>query len=195
MKKYLLLLLTFGLTAALISGCGSIPPDDHATAKTPETIPEEAIAESPETSDTENEISNTENNDSAASYYGTWEVKDYQWLVNESRTEETLALSLDEMESFRGKTITYQSDSIMSDGEKVADGNFTYKTENTTYDYDGLIETFDANLGEWWTNINEVTFVTIDSDESFFGNQFFEADSETIWIYYEGVFFLAKSVD
>lgn len=99
------------------------------------------------------------------------------------------------MESFRGKTITYQADSILLDGENVTADDVAYETDLLTYDYDSLTEAYHANLGEWWNNISEVTCVTIDSNESFFGNQFFTADADTIWIYYEGVFFLAKSVN
>lgn len=91
--------------------------------------------------------------------------------------------------------ITYQADSILLDGENVTADDVAYETDLLTYDYDSLTEAYHANLGEWWNNISEVTCVTIDSNESFFGNQFFTADADTIWIYYEGVFFLAKSVN
>lgn len=197
MKKHFITLLATGLIVVLLAGCG-ILPDDSQAEKGSETEYEGAEVILPETvepPDGENEISNAENNDNSASYYGTYEVKDYQWQINEDLSEENLALSLEDMESFRGKKIAYQSDSVTLDGAKVADGNFTYKTADTAYNYDSLMESYDANLGEWWNNISEVTCVTINSNESFFGNQFFVADQETIWIYYEGVFFFAKRVD
>ena len=56
-------------------------------------------------------------------------------------------------------------------------------------------DAYNVNLGEWWDNISEVTYITIDSNKSFFGDQFFVVDSDTIWIYYEGAFFLAKKVN
>lgn len=131
-------------------------------------------------------VTEQETTDNSFSYYGTWEVKDYQ-------SAEFSTLTADEMESFRGIKITYQSDSILLDGEKVSDGNFIYETKDTTYNYDSLIEAYEANLGEWWNNISEVTCVTVNSNKNFFGNQFFIVDSDTIWIYYKGVFFLAKN--
>ncbi|MDE6627663.1 MAG: hypothetical protein K2K56_15045 [Lachnospiraceae bacterium] len=147
------------------------------------------LLETAESSNSENETSNMKETDNSFSYYGTWEVKDYQSAT-------VSALSSDDMESFRGVMIAYQSDSILLDGENVtADDNFTYEIDDATYNYDSLMETYKANLGEWWNNISEVTCVTIDSNESFFGNQFFVVDSDTIWIYYEGVFFLAKNFD
>ncbi|MDE6435467.1 MAG: M56 family metallopeptidase [Lachnospiraceae bacterium] len=147
------------------------------------------LPETAESSNSENETSNMEKTDNSFSYYGTWEVKDYQSAT-------VSALSSDDMESFRGVMIAYQSDSILLDGQNVtAEGNFTYEIDDVTYNYDSLMETYKANLGEWWNNISEVTCVTIDSNESFFGNQFFVVDSDTIWIYYEGVFFLAKNFD
>lgn len=191
MKKYLRVLLSIGLAAVILNGCRGILTGDNPAEELPETGQggaEIGLPEIVEPSNGENEISNTEDNDNSSSLYGTWEVKDYQ-------SAEVSALSLDDMENFRGITITYQSDSIVLDDVKVTDGNFTYETKDITYNYDSLIENYKANLGEWWNNISEVTCVTIDSNESFFGNQFFVADSETIWIYYEGVFFLAKKVD
>ncbi len=105
------------------------------------------------------------------------------------------ALSSDDMESYRGVKIAYQSDSILLDGENMtADDNFTYETDDATYNYNNLMENYKANLGEWWNNISEVTCITIDSNESFFGDQFCVVDSDTILIYYEGVFFLAKKI-
>lgn len=209
MKKQFMTLLSIGLAAMLLTGCSILSggsqaekePDmeyEGAEVILPDTEQEGTevgLPETVESPDGEKEVSDTGNNDDSASYYGTYEVKDYQWQINEDMSEENLALSLEEMESFRGKRIAYQSDSVILDGAKAADGNFTYKVADTAYNYDSLIESYDANLGDWWNNISEVACVTIDSNESFFGNQFFVADSETIWIYYEGVFFLAKRVE
>lgn len=191
MKKCLLFLLSIGLLI-ILNGCSHILPSNNSQKETVSVAEQETtgseLSETTEFSNAEKEISNIEEIDNSFSYYGTWEVRDYQNATFS-------ALSSDDMESFRGIMITYQSDSILLDGEKVTNDNFTYEIEETTYNYDSLMEVYKANLGEWWNNISEVTYVTIDSDENFFGNQFFMVDSDTIWIYYEGVFFLAKNFD
>lgn len=192
MKKYLLVLLSIGLLAMILNGCSGMLPSDNSQEERVSVTEHETtgnkLSQTEIYSNNENEISHTGEMDRSFSYYGTWEVRDYQSAAFS-------ALSSDDMESFRGIVITYQSDSILLNDEKVTNENFTYETEDATYDYDSLTETYKANLGEWWNNISEVTYVTIDSNESFFGNQFFVVDSETIWIYYEGVFFLAKNFD
>lgn len=181
MKKQLLVMLSIGLLSMILSGCGGTLPDDGSQDESVSVTEQET----PEPSDAENEISDTGETDNSFPFYGTWQVMDYQSAA-------ISALSADDMESRRGLVIAYQSDSVLLDGEKVNDDSFTYKTEENTYDYDSLLEVYGANLGEWWNNISEVTFVTIDSNDNFFGSQFFVVDSDTIWIYYEGVFFLAK---
>lgn len=191
MKKRWLVLLSAGFSAIILNGCSGILPNVNSQEETVSVKEQETtgskLPETAESSNSESEISNMVEIDNSFSYYGTWEVKDYQIAM-------VSTLSSDDIESFRGVMITYQSDSILLDGENMTAGdNFTYETDDITYDYDSLIETYNANLGEWWNNISEVKCITIDSNESFFGNQFFVVDSDTIWIYYEGVFFLAKN--
>ena len=211
MKKIFWAFLFISLLTMGLSGCsGILPSDDSQKEGIPTTGPETPGSgtpgsetpgsETPGSETPENETPGSESSETGeasddeqetdyfASYYGTWEVKDYQ-------SASVSTLSLEEMESFRGKTITYQADSILLDGENVTADDVAYETDLLTYDYDSLTEAYQANLGEWWNNISEVTCVTIDSSESFFGNQFFTADADTIWIYYEGVFFFAKSVN
>lgn len=131
--------------------------------------------------------SQTETMEDSLPYYRTWEVKDYQ-------SGDASALPSDVLESFRGTTVTYQVDAVILDGEKVTDEDLIYKTDDTTYSYDSFTETFQINLGEWWNQVPAVTCITIASEDHFFGDQFFVADSDTIWIYYEGVCFLAKAL-
>ena len=183
MKKQLLVLLSISFLAMILSGCGGKLPGDSSQDESMLMTEQET----PEPSDAENEISDTGETDNEFPFYGTWRVMDYQSAA-------ISALSSDEMESHRGTVIDYQSDSVLLDGEKVSDDGFTYETEDNTYNYDSLIEAYRANLGEWWNNISEVTCVTVASDDDFFGSQFFAVDSDTIWIYYEGVFFLAKKI-
>lgn len=184
MKKQLLVLLSIGLFTMILSGCSGILPGGSSQDESVSMTEQEAP---PEPSDAENGIADTEESDNSFPFYGTWKVMDYQSAA-------ISALSADDMESHRGIVIVYQSDLVLLDGEKVSEDGFTYETEDNTYDYDSLIEAFEANLGEWWNNISEVTCVTIDSSDIFFGDQFFIVDSDTIWIYYEGVFFLAKKI-
>lgn len=192
MKKRLFVLLSTVLFAMILNGCSNISPSDNTQEEKLLVLEQKTkgseLPETTESSNSENEISNMEEIDYSFSYYGTWEVRDYQ-------SAEISALSSDDMASYREVKIAYQSDSILLDGENMtADDNFTYETDDAAYNYDSLMEAYKANLGEWWNNISEVTCVTIDSNEFFFGNQFFVVDSDTIWIYYEGVFFLAKKL-
>lgn len=168
MKKHLVILLSFALFTIAVSGCGN----KTDAVETAETEAGTSAAEEVTT-------------DIFIPYYGTWEVKDYQSAA-------VSTIGTDESEAFRGASVTYQEDAILLNGEDVNAGSFTYEKEGTSYDYDKLTEDYQANLGEWWNNIGEVTRVTVSSDADFFGNQFFMADADTLWIYYEGVFFLAK---
>ena len=146
----------------ILNGCRSISPSDSSQEKI-----------------------STEDIDDSLPYYGTWEVKDYQ-------SAEVSTLSLDDMESFRGMQITYQADSIIVDDEKVTDQDLIYEIDDVAYNCDSFSKTYKANLGEWWNNIDEVTHILVESNDTFFGEQFFVVDPDTIWVYYEGVFFLAK---
>lgn len=190
MKKCLLVSLSLCLVAALMGGCSILLEDSPSHETIADTGQGEAgsepVAADPP-SNTESGDSNTEETDQTFPFYGTWEVKDYQIQVGTQ-----YELSAEDMETFRGMTITYQPDSVALEGEKVSPDNFTYETDGTAYDYDGLIEAYGANLGEWWNNVNEVTHITIESGNAFFGDQFFIVDSDTIWVYYEDVFFLGK---
>lgn len=197
MKKYLAILLACLLFTTALTGCGSKSDsqDSNTSGETPAQAEEtetktpqapEAAESQPEASAPEKNPAQTEETGADISaYYGTWEIKDYV-------TSEISAMSADEMEAYRGKTVTYQADSILVDDQDANAGSFTYEISDDTYDYDKLTEDYNANLGEWWNNISEVTKVTVVSDTDFFGSQLFLADENTIWIYYEGAFFFAR---
>lgn len=176
-KKQMSVLLTIVLLTMSLIGCGNSTANDNLQEEEKPVTEQETI-----------EVSETETTDNSASYFGTWEVKDYQ-------SASVSALSADDMEAFRGSKVTYEADAILLNGEETAADNFTYEDDSNTYNYDSLTEAYQANLGEWWNNINEVTCVAVNSNDIFFGSQFFVADSDTLWIYYEGVFFLAKRVE
>lgn len=178
MKKFTSVLLLVCLLSALLCGCGNAR--EEAVIIPPEASP----AASP---DAEHENPGNESDPAALSFFGAWEVMDFQ-------SAETAALSAEESESYRGAVVTYQPDCVLINGESAAQG-LTYKTDGPGYDYDSLIEAYSANLGEWWNNVDTVTCIISDPDADFFGNRLFTVDADTIWIYYGGVFFLAKSVD
>lgn len=147
----------------------------------------EKIEETKET--TVNAASNEEEEaaeDQGVSFYGTWEVKDHQ-------TAEVSALSEEEISAFLDDTVTYQKNEVLLNGQKMNAVDISY--EFAPYTEQTLAEEYRANLGEWWNGKPEVSRCTVMSSESFFGDHFFIADEETIWICYEGVFFLAKRVD
>ncbi len=180
MKRFFTMLLILSLLLSL-TACGNTHaketlPEVMVPASEPamETVPE--TKEAPEGTEPE-----------AAPYYGTWEVKD-------SQSADVSALSSDEVSTFVGKCITYQADAVRMDGETARVGFVTYETDAAASDEASIMEEYRANLGEWWNNVSEVTGITVDSPEAFFGHRFFVVDSDTIWIFYEGVFFLAKRV-
>lgn len=122
-----------------------------------------------------------------ASYYGTWKVWDYQ-------SADISALSQEEVDSFKDYTLTYQADAIYQNGQdmNVTDPEYTVVE---VYTEETLVQGYRANLGEWWNGVEEVSHVSVVTDEIFFGQQFFIVNDDVIWIYHEGVFFLARKVE
>lgn len=174
MKRYSGIMLTCFLFTFMLSGCGGkSEPQNESKPAEPEQ--ESASAEEPSTAE--------ENSDDAPSFYGTWEVWDYQGA-------EITALPADELESFRGITVTYAADSVSLDGQKYDIDGYEYDSEDYTEEL--LSENYKVNLGEWWNEKDHVSLVSALTAENFFGSQFFIADEDMIWIYYEGGFFLAK---
>lgn len=130
--------------------------------------------------------SGTEVQKEEPSYYGTWEVKDAQ-------RAEVYALSEDEINAFLGSRLSYSADTFRFNEEERAISE--YEAENEAYTEEMLAEEYGLNLGEWWNNKPQVTFFAISSEDNFFGRQFFVADEETLWIYHEGIMFLAKRAE
>lgn len=120
------------------------------------------------------------------SYYGTWKVLDYQ-------PAEVSALSQEEMDAFRGYILTYGPDGVFQNGHNMNIANLEYNAEG--YTEETLVQDYRVNLGEWWNGVSEVSCVSITSEEPFFGQQFFDVNDDVIWIYYEGVFFLARRAE
>lgn len=202
MKKHLLMILC-GSLVIVLSGCSNTKASQNNNTS---TITEESSYENDtntmsviiEKSEMESKTDNitTEGNqndpntekgekNNKSSYYGTWEVQDYQ-------AAGVSALSTEECESFKEYMITYQADAVFQNGTNMNLTEVEYQQE--TYTEETLVQDYGANLGEWWNGIEEVRSVNITSTDNFFGSHFFVADNNTIWIYYEGVFFLAKKV-
>lgn len=118
-----------------------------------------------------------------ASYFGSWYVWDYQ-------AAEVSGLSTEDCKMFLNAVVTYQADGVYMNDQKIEIAALDY--EETVYTEDLLMQDYRANLGEWWSNKEQVTRVLVSTSDSFFGNQFFAADEDSIWICYEGVFFLAR---
>lgn len=174
MKKRISVLLLVCLLSAALGGCAGA--QEKAVIIPPEASPE-----------TGGDSTGDEATVPTLSFFGAWEIMDYQ-------SAEDASLSAEEAEALRGTSVTYQQASVLINDEKAAEG-FSYKTDGPSYDYDSLIDAYSANLGEWWNNVGAVTCIVCDSDAEFFGDRFFTVDEDTIWIYHGGVFFLAKSVD
>lgn len=173
MKRYGKHILCVLLLAVLLAACGradqspqnNIPIESVDPAGTAEPAPpEEPTAET-------------------QTFYGAWEIKDCQ-------PAEISALSLEEAQAFRGYTITYQSDTVLLNDQTISAAE--YKSETELYTEEALTQNYNVNLGEWWNGISGVEHVSVSAEDIFFGDEFFVADAETLWIYYEGVFFLAK---
>ncbi len=182
MKKFMSLLLATCLLASTFNGCGRKSPME-APKETNVSVTEAAVDTIPETSE-QTVTEGTEAAPETASYYGTWEVKEYKYA-------HIAALTQEEANAFVGKRITYQEDAITMDGETVVSGPVTYEVKEEPYDEARMVDEAGADLGEWWNGVSEVTDVRVVSPEFFFGQYILVVDSNTIWIYCEGVFFLA----
>lgn len=175
MKRIFITLLVLSLLMSL-AACGTTSPKE---------TPKETSAPASET--VVDMIPEATKLPEAASYFGTWEVKDAQYCY-------IAALSQEEVNSFIGKSLTYQADGVLFNGETVLSGPVTYEVDDEPTNEADVTEDYRANLGEWWNGVSEVTGISVDAPDAFFGHRFFVVDAETIWIFYEGVFFLAKRV-
>jgi len=171
MKRIFTLLLTISLLLSLAACGGKQETSPEVITSEPTLQTQAEPTEEPET----------------APYFGTWEVKDSQHCYISAVTQE-------ERNSLVGKRLAYQENAVLFDGETVLDGPVTYEVDDVPTTEADVTEDYRANLGEWWNGVSEVTGISVDTPDVFFGHRFFVVDAETIWIYYEGVFFLAKRV-
>ncbi len=174
MKRCILAVL-FSLSVLVLDACADT-----------QEMPENNVTTTAETSSAVTAVPETEQivQDEKA-YYGEWVVQDYQSAA-------VSVLSTEEMEAFKGYTISYQSDSVLVNGEKVTTDGFRYAAQEESFTEETIVQEYRANLGEWWNGVTEITGVYVTSDDGFFGDNFFVVNDEVIWIWYEGVFFLAR---
>lgn len=178
MKRHFGIALSILSAAAMLSACG----DSDTTQQNIMTI-ESVIMGTSDSDETMPPSSSANTEADELPFYGTWAIKGCQ-------PAETFALSTDEMTGFLDYTITYQVDAVFQNEQKIDVAELKYEEEPYTEDL--LVQNYHANLGEWWNGIKAVSCVSIESSEKFFGDQFFIVDDNTLWIYYEGVFFIAK---
>lgn len=116
-------------------------------------------------------------------FYGRWYVWAYQMA-------EVSAISAEDAQSFVGAEVIYEENYVRVNGAKQPAPGFTYTFADYTEEV--LAQEYNVNLGEWWSGISEVVYGEINTSDNGFGSQFFVVNDEIIWIYHEGVFFLAR---
>lgn len=117
-------------------------------------------------------------------FYGTWYVWTYQMAG-------VSALSKDDAQGYVGTEVVYEKDCVRVNGEELQAEDFAYAfTDDFTEET--LTQEYNVNLGEWWNGVAEVVCGEVNTDGNDFGSHFFVAGDEMIWIYHEGVFFLAR---
>jgi len=174
------------LLCVMLVGCGSgtaKPEETEREVEKQEAAPEETEQEAAEQEVTKPEVTKLEE---TVSYYDTWKVWDYQSAA-------VSALSQEEIDGYKGYTLTYEPDAVFQNGRdmNIADPEYTA----TAYTEEMLVQDYRVNLGEWWNGVSEVSCISITAEEPFFGQHFFAVNDDVIWIYYEGVFFLARRAD
>lgn len=124
-------------------------------------------------------------------FFGSWQVTDY-------RTGSIYALSQEEIDEFLTYGMAYYEDAFFLNGKPVEAEGFGYAYMD--YTKGEVEEQFNIDMTGWWNESDTITCVGITSVENdtspslryCFGAEFFAVDADTIWIYYEGVFFQAK---
>lgn len=124
-------------------------------------------------------------------FFGSWQVTDY-------RTSRIYALSQEKIDEFLTYGMAYYEDAFFLNGIPVEAEGFGYVYMD--YTKEEVEEQFNIDMTGWWNESDTITCVGITSVESdtspslryCFGTEFFVVDEDTIWIYYEGVFFQAK---
>lgn len=115
-------------------------------------------------------------------YFGTWKIQEY-------RTGAVYALSQEEIADYLTYTVTYYEDAVAQNGVDLGLEDFGYEYEFCTKE--DILADFRVDLSDWWAEEETVVHGIVNSQEDFFGRVFFLGDDNSLWIYYEGVFFRA----
>lgn len=126
-------------------------------------------------------------------FFGSWYMTDY-------RTASIYALSQEEIDTFLTYTVAYYENGFFLNGMQVEAEAEYFGYSYQDYTKAEVEEQFLVDLTGWWdgkTAIKGVDMYAEETEESLpikycFGASFFAVDSETLLIYYEGVFFQAK---
>ena len=119
-------------------------------------------------------------NDWQSSFYGVWKVRDY-------KTCNVSALSEQEIQAILNTQVSYYEDHFLENGALMETENFGY--EFAFYTYDELSDEYRVDLSGWQKENAEIVEGIISDLNECFGKYFFVAGQDSLWIYYEGVFF------
>ncbi|MDE7435766.1 MAG: hypothetical protein K2N01_08130 [Lachnospiraceae bacterium] len=172
------------VTAIILAGVLTACGQPEQTVEETKPMPDQTIEETKPMSDQAiepSEIPDTENEE--ISFYGSWQVEDY-------RTCQIYALSQQEIEEFLTYEVAYDEGGFLLNGQPVELEHFEYAFAD--YMLEDIENDFCVDLTEWRDEKMTVPMGDIASDENFFGATFFPVDTDTLWIYYEGVFFRAE---
>lgn len=171
-------------------GSGDMAADESGQQNGQADSPQQSAAAGEETlSQQENE--QQPENTSEIVFFGSWQVTDY-------RASRIYALSQEEIKEFLTYGVAYYEDAFFLNGTPVEAEDMGYVSMD--YTKEEVEEQFNIDMTDWWNEGDTIAYIGIisaESDESpslryCFGTEFFVIDSDTIWIYYEGVFFRAE---
>lgn len=116
-------------------------------------------------------------------FYGSWLISDY-------KLSRVSAISSSDAEALLANTLAYYSDGVFQTGTPLEMGEGIYSfTSGLTKD--SIQNDYNVDLGDWGDGASQLLLVEVKSSDNFFGSRLFVLDSETLWIYHEGGFFLA----
>ncbi len=115
-----------------------------------------------------------------SSFYGVWKVKDYQ-SCNVS------ALSDQEIQVLLKEQVAYYEDRFLQNGSLMETENFGY--EFTFLTLDEILDGYGVDLSDWQGENTRMAEGIISDLNECFGKYFFTGGQDSLWVYYEGVFF------
>lgn len=186
-KKIILLMLA---SCMVMTACGNQYKEVEVPAVTAET--ERDGTESSVDVTTDNTVADAAVDDTTSmtidepDYYGAYQVTGLRG------TAAVYAMSDEEIEAEIGKTLSYGPDSL--DYKEASIDLSPEAYEEVAYPADQLYEDFRIRAFDLGITAEEIRAVSILVEGNFFGNYFFIVDTDTLLIYYEGVFFEAKRI-